>query len=247
MDEARPEAFFRLSESLRAVGKPSAAKELLEKAVERGVADRSVWDLWYAIAAVDLKESVEELRGYVDKRAEGDRGGDGGGEPRGYASDLRWALAQLAEDRVLRLNCGGEEYVGDNGVIWDKDRFALGGFRAEKRRRAIEGTEDPPLYLTERWFGTECRPPRGYRIPAPTGRYRIVLAFAEVHFREPGKRRFGVVIEGDAVLEDYEPKIDKAETFVFEDEAVDDGHVDIELIHDVGNPKIAAITIERID
>jgi hypothetical protein len=64
-----------------------------------------------------------------------------------------------------------------------------------------------------------------------------------VHFKDPGKRRFDVLLEGKKVLEDYEPKVNKAETFTFE-QAVQDGHLEILFIPGLENPKISAIAIE---
>ena len=109
----------------------------------------------------------------------------------------------------------------------------------------MEGTEDDALFRTERWFLRGALVPTGYRIPLPPGRYRVTLGFAEVSFREPEKRRFDVLLEGRTVLEDYEPQVDAAENFTYE-QPVEDGYLDLELVHKVDNPKISAIAIERV-
>ena len=83
------------------------------------------------------------------------------------------------------------------------------------------------------------------RIPLPPGEYRISIGFAEVHFRKPGKRRFSVLLESETVLDHYEPKIDTEEDFVFE-KTISDGHLDITFGHELDNPKIATIAIDRI-
>ncbi len=71
----------------------------------------------------------------------------------------------------------------------------------------------------------------------------MVLHFAEVWLKEPGKRRFNVALEGKKVLTEYEPKINKAEVFKY-DTLVEDGHLDISFTHgSLDNPKINAIEI----
>ena len=74
-----------------------------------------------------------------------------------------------------------------------------------------------------------------------------MLHFAELYIEEPGRRRFHVALEGEKVLTEYEPKIDKAEHFECYTH-VEDGQLDVSLIHgSLGNPKISAIEIWRVE
>ena len=79
--------------------------------------------------------------------------------------------------------------------------------------------------------------------------YRVNLHIAEIFYRERGQRSFSVLLEGKPVLESYEPLaagFSKAETRSFEVD-VTDGFLDIEFRHGgADNPKISAISIERI-
>ena len=81
------------------------------------------------------------------------------------------------------------------------------------------------------------------------GTYRVVLHFSEVYFKQPGNRRFGVVIEGEKKLEAFDPSqpggVNAAGVCFFE-ERVGDGVLDIEFLPDLDYPQIAAIEIERI-
>ena len=142
----------------------------------------------------------------------------------------------------MRINCGGEEFQGADGRTWGGDRFFHNGSSVE-RLQIIEDTGgDDALFETERFWRSKRR--KGYSIPLPRGRYRITLSFAEVWFRKAGKRQFDVLLEGEPVpgLENYEPKIDRAESFTHEVK-VEDGHLDLQFIRKRDNPKISAIAI----
>jgi hypothetical protein len=73
----------------------------------------------------------------------------------------------------------------------------------------------------------------------------VVLHFAETDFREKGKRRFHIRLEGTTAREDYEPNIDEKEILAFEVK-VEDGHLDLEFVHKVNNPSISAIEIAAL-
>jgi hypothetical protein len=235
-DGSRPEPCLRLAECYRATGEPASAEKCLREALEGGLqGEREIWDLWFSVAASELSTPKEELLGLAARAAENDSPG--------YPADLRWALQGISAAGVLRWNCGGDDYRASDGTLWGKDRFALGGkVASSKNTRAISGTEDDALYQTRRWFPAGQTPPRGYRVPLLPGRYRVILHFAEVRFRENSKRRFHILLEGKTVRENYEPKIDEAEALLFE-VRVEDGHLDIDFIHEVDNPKISAIEI----
>jgi tetratricopeptide (TPR) repeat protein len=235
---AKAEPYLRLVESLRALSESARAEPRLREALHGGAVDSSgVWDAWWA-AAAEAKVSPEEILKLVSQAASA--------TPQSYAADLLWALQRLSEDGAIRINCGGEENRGADGKLWGKDRFALGGRVREARAdRSVEGTEDDEIYRTARWFPRGDAAHTAYRIPVPAGRYRLTLGFAEVTSSEAEKRRFDVLLEGRTILDDYEPKVDTAENFTFE-QTVEDGHLDIEFVHKVDDPEISAIAIERL-
>ena len=115
--------------------------------------------------------------------------------------------------------------------------------------RVLFVTEDDPLYRTERYF-----PPRplfrpGYRIPLNRGSYRVTLHFAEIWYKAAGRRLFDVVLEGERVLELYDPGAAGYATAQSEqcEIAVGDGRLEIEFRPRRENPKISAIEIERLE
>jgi hypothetical protein len=111
----------------------------------------------------------------------------------------------------------------------------------------IQDTEDDPLYRTERYFLPLRFSWSGYRIPLPAGTYRVVLHFAEIAYKRPGIRVFDVLLEGERVLELYDPAAAgyaTAESKAFEITLVD-GLLDIGFRRRIEYPKISAIEIER--
>ena len=82
----------------------------------------------------------------------------------------------------------------------------------------------------------------------PLGLYQGTLHFAEGFFREPGNRRFDVIVEGEPELVDYEPHrvgFATADKHIFTT-TVDDEVLDIEFVPRIDIPKISAIEIEQL-
>ena len=195
------------------------------------------------LSAVDLKRDASEILatmpmpedGYTDE----------------FTSDLRWLLSQLKDHGAVRINCGGEDHTSPSGAIWGKDRFSAAGDLSNFRNNAenLLGGDDEELYLTARWYPPDPARPSTYRIPLPVGKYRVTLHFTEIWFLDPGRRVFDVALEGERVLESYEPRsvgfamVDKQAL----DVEVTDGFLDIELLRRVENPQIAGIEIEMAE
>jgi hypothetical protein len=106
----------------------------------------------------------------------------------------------------------------------------------------VEGTEEDPVYQVVR-YDVE-----GYHYPVPGGTYAVTLKFNEPHYGEPGKRVFGVKIQGRQVIEhlDLFAKSGKnrAHDRTFPDIAVTDGWLKIDFTREVELPCIAGIVIE---
>jgi WD40 repeat protein len=238
-DGTQPAPYLRLAECLRALGEPlPAEKRLLEALGKRQGRLREVLELWFAIEAADLGRSAEEILGLLPQEEKT--------KYRTHLADLRWALEELSRKGAIRINCGGQEHKDREGNMWGEDRFRRSGYADSEQDQPIEGTEEDGLYQTGVSFDPSGPPPHGYRIPLPRGRYRVGLGFAEIGFKEKGKRSFDVRLEGKPVLEAYEPKIDAAETRSFEC-PVEDGHLDIEFIPRIDSPQISALSVERLD
>ncbi|MBM3994872.1 MAG: hypothetical protein FJ303_12070 [Planctomycetes bacterium] len=101
---------------------------------------------------------------------------------------------------LKRINCGGPEIMGEDGVPWESD---LGGGHSTLKYGGtrIWHTGDPAkdIYKSERWAGTGL----GYEFKLEPGRYEIVLHFAETNsdFAGKGKRLFDIEINGKTEAE----------------------------------------------
>jgi len=143
------------------------------------------------------------------------------------------------------VNTGGGLYTAVNGIVWSPDQpYTPGSYGAVgtnaftyTRAVAIAGTDDDPLYQSERyWQGSGS-----YRFDVPNGQYRVELHFAEIYGSGPGQRVFTVTIEGVPVLPNFDVAAQvglyTALTRTFTT-TVSDGHLDIGFVQKVGYPKI---------
>jgi hypothetical protein len=94
---------------------------------------------------------------------------------------------------MFAMNSGGGGYVAPNGVVYQADRYYNGGSTASTPA-TIEGTEDVPLYQTERYGNFS------YSIPLAGGTYEVSLRFTESYWSSAGRRVFDVWMEGTKVI-----------------------------------------------
>ncbi len=117
-----------------------------------------------------------------------------------------------------------------------------GGTVAGFPGRAIADTEADPVYRTCRYDLD------AYRLKLPDGGYSVTLCFCEPHYREAGKRVFGVEIQGQRVLEGLDVFAraggDRALDFTFEDVEVSGGELVIDFVREVEFPFVAGISVE---
>uniref|UniRef100_UPI003D7F4336 malectin domain-containing carbohydrate-binding protein n=1 Tax=Pedobacter sp. TaxID=1411316 RepID=UPI003D7F4336 len=126
---------------------------------------------------------------------------------------------------VYRLNCGGPDYVDENGALWSADRQlsspqhfgstswtaafpGVPSFFASQRRTSdpIKGTRDWKLFQTFRYGRDQL----AFHFPVPDGDYQV-----ELYFNEPwlatgggmdatGMRLFDVAINGETLIKDLD-------------------------------------------
>ena len=203
------------------------------------------WDLWLELSWPQRRREPKAVLAFLKPFAAGDLPAS--------IIDLRWVLAQLAETKTLRIKCGTTEDLTDSrGNVWSADRLYAGGRpggrSSSSHQGEIQGTDQDAIYRWERYFPGSDQEYCGYRVPLPPGRYRITLHFAEIHFKEPGKRIFDVLLEGEKVLEGYEPRkagfaVADPRTFT---RSVTDGVLEVEFRHRAENPKLSALEITRV-
>jgi len=137
--------------------------------------------------------------------SDSDRDGDSvANEDDFYPNDPeRWEEEppQPGSDWGYCINVGGSELVSASGLTYVADQHYSDG-TASNYAGEISGTEDDPLYQTERWGNFV------YEIPVPeAGSYIATLHFAETYYQAeissggPGSRVFDVYLE-DTLVED---------------------------------------------
>jgi len=103
--------------------------------------------------------------------------------------------------RIFTRNANFTDHAGN---LWELDRYYSGG-RQISDGEIVGGTEDPELFLSQRYGNFR------YRFPVPPGRYTLRLLFAETFFGPhnrgkggPGSRMFNVVCGGATLLHNFE-------------------------------------------
>jgi hypothetical protein len=249
LDAERPEPAVALARALRAGGRSDEARARLEPHLAR-TGNRGLWDLWLAIALADLKLEPEEILKHMPQEDEARPAVEWmRGVRADLPGDLRWLFTRLAKREAVRIHCGGPGWTGPDGTSWSHDRFFTSGNTFGNGRYLfpgeIEGTDADPLYRGERYFPALEPGLAAYTFPLTRGRYRVTLHFAEIHFRAPGQRVFDVLIEGETVLEAFDPGAAGFATAVerpFE-VAVEDGRLEIGFRKRINHPKVSAIEI----
>ena len=96
---------------------------------------------------------------------------------------------------ALRINCGGDAFTDESGVVWESDNYFVSGTAVFADKR-ING-KNPMLYAAARTapVGSNLQ----YRIPVPNGVYAVRLCFAETEWAGSCERFMKVVINGSVV------------------------------------------------
>lgn len=154
---------------------------------------------------------------------------------------------------VLRVNCGaGEAYVDQAGNEWLADQYldedgrwgAVDGMTVDRGDLGMAGTENPKVYETERYSMT------AYKFKLIDGKYRVRLHFAETYegITGPGMRVFAVTINGQTLMDDFDPYTDGGglnKPIVKESRNVEvvGGQLVVGFLSDIQNPEINGIEI----
>ncbi len=262
-DPESPEPALRLAECYQVLENSRGAKDVLRRQLAKTppVRARRLWDAWLGVCFGELSRPPEDL--VADFPAVPTEPDEMVGEDlpsaHFYADSVRWLLERLIAGDPVRINTGGEDYRSPTGVRWSCDRFFVGGRRAsplgpqpltDPWPNTIDDTDDDPLYQTQRWFPRNATRHGGYRIPLPSGNYRVILHFSEC-MSKIKDRSFDVLVEKRPVLTHYMPikagYTKPASEAIHDTIQIHDGFLDIEFRHQTRNPIISAIEIHRVD
>jgi hypothetical protein len=102
---------------------------------------------------------------------------------------------------TIRINAGSaSDYTDHTGIVWSADHSYSGGTAVERPAAPVADTDDPTLYLTERFDMNS------YVFGVANCTYNtITLHFAETHFESCGQRAFNVAIESNRMLSNFDP------------------------------------------
>ncbi len=150
---------------------------------------------------------------------------------------------------VVRVNCGGNQFVDAEGNLWQADQayqtgaWGYVGGRTHQTKHSIKNTIDDALYKSERYSM------RLYRFNVPdNGLYRVRLLFAEIFYNAPNKRKFGVSLERNSILNNFDifAQVGHDAALIKEfNVKVTDGILDIKFLRILDSPKISAIEVRK--
>jgi hypothetical protein len=147
-------------------------------------------------------------------------------------------------DVVIAVNAGGPSYSGKDGIQYITDinaPFCTGGSTYETQT-TISGTQDSPLYQTERYGEFS------YHLPINNGNYEVTLKFAEIYFELANSRVFNVKIENEIVISELDIFNWVGKNIAYDVSipiAVIDGTLDIVMVPIKENPKLCAFVVRK--
>ena len=155
-------------------------------------------------------------------------------------------VAPLEPPFALYLNAGGGAYTTIAGIQYTSDDSYATGGKKNSTSTPIAGTEDDPLFQTER-YGTGSNK-LGYAIAVEPGSYSVSFDFAELSYDAAGQRVFDVLIEGELAFDNLDVWAQAGGKFVAYEPPVFmvdvlDGELNIEFVKGVQNPKVSSLTI----
>jgi len=143
----------------------------------------------------------------------------------------------------IRVNAGGPSYTDPStNNVWSADTGFNGG-STYSTQNAITNTTTQTLYQTEHYGAGTLQ----YQFVVPNGNYTVNLKFAEIYFNLAGLRIFNILINGQAVQNNFDIVAAAGASFTAKDLSfpvtVSGGNITIQLVSVIQNPKISAIEI----
>ncbi|MDQ1485930.1 MAG: hypothetical protein QOJ62_1623 [Actinomycetota bacterium] len=142
---------------------------------------------------------------------------------------------------TVRINSGSTSAYTDAATnVWAADKLFSGGSTFTATSRAIAGTTDDTMYLSQRYGSFS------YSIPEPAGSYKVTLKLAETWATAAGQRVFSVQAEGTTVLSNLdifaEVGANSADDKTFT-VPVSDGALTLTFVTGVQNPMVEGVEV----
>ncbi len=116
----------------------------------------------------------------------------------------------VKENVAVAINCGGDEYTDEEGIVYQKDSYFDGGVSSDHGLNYdISNTKDMDIYQTERWHSDTLT----YSLPLKeVGKYVLILKFSEVYFSLPNEKVFDIALGKKIMIKDLDifAKVGKA-------------------------------------
>lgn len=146
---------------------------------------------------------------------------------------------------VRAINCGGPEFTGLDGTVWQADSYSSGGTLAPISSARIASTTDDVIFQTQRVGNCS------YNIPLANGTYLVTLRFAETDTAKNLSflRRFHIDLENTRVANSLDPFAIAGYCRAFDRNytvTVTDGTLNLQLTGEVDKPVIAAILVRTV-
>jgi hypothetical protein len=152
---------------------------------------------------------------------------------------------------AIRVAAGATSpYTDPEGNTWSADTGFTGGAAAEDTNQSVQGTNASTLYDGQR-YGVSATGFQ-YSFPVAAGTYKVTLKFTENWVTGPGQRLFGVSINGQNVLTDFDIYAESGGMWTAVDKTFTTslataGPIAIDFIPGaVQSPKVDAIDIEPV-
>ena len=144
---------------------------------------------------------------------------------------------------VLALNIGGDEYLGQDGILYQADDGRPG--RDFGMVDKVKGSQDPHLFSSYRSGAIDLA------FDIPNGRYDLILKYIEPDDHKPGDRLFDVYVEGVQVAKDLDVVLARdGNPYSALEQAVIgvdvmDGELNIEFDASVSQPLLAGLVVRN--
>lgn len=155
---------------------------------------------------------------------------------------------------VARVNAGGTAYTDLLGNVWAEEiGFFNMGQTSSNPSLAIAGTEDDPLYQSERYDSSADGADLEFSTAVANGKYEVKLHFAETYSQitAAGQRVFDVYAEEQLAIDDldiFDRVGSNAALVMVLPVTVTDGTINIRFDHlGIQNPKVCAVEVHAIE
>ncbi|MGJ5813846.1 DUF4082 domain-containing protein [Paludibaculum fermentans] len=161
--------------------------------------------------------------------------------PSGSVSFTLGLKPSVATTALARVSVGGPKYTDSLGQIWAADSNASG--LVYQTTAVIAGGLDLALYKKYRYTQNAALQ---YQFAAPPGAYNVRLKFAEIQFTQANQRLFNILINGTAVVQNFDVFAEAGRSFRTVDvdyPVTSSGQILIQFAPVVNNPMVSAIEI----